>query len=444
MADGRGAGRRRDTPAYRRCTRSAALVRPGAAGGARPRSGGLAAGAMPDTMICRFIARRLVAADADRRAGRADAGPPGPARIVSRIPPRGARRHPRGRRGPQAGRGCRRAGRRRSRDLAEPATTRVKAKAAALGLLFGDRQGRGGLRSRRRGPDRAADRGSSPCRTWSSAAPPGSPPSSSGCWMTRRCAGRRSARWRPTTTPRRPRRSSDRYREPFARPSATTRSPRWRRGRRGHRRCWMRSATGPIPRRDVSTTIARQILAFGDPELTAALEQSGAVLRPTARDKTPLIAKYKSDPGRSPTSRRPTPTAAAPCSAGCAASATSSSIKGATSGPDLTGSDRANADYILENVLDPSASVGRDYTLTTVATPTAAWSPASSASRRRPRSVIQTASERITVPREDVEAIKASNDLDDAGRAARTAHAAGDPRPVRLPGDSTAGAARRR
>ena len=42
--------------------------------------------------------------------------------------------------------------------------------------------------------------------------------------------------------------------------------------------------------------------------------------------------------------------------------------QGGDVGPDLTGSDRANPDYILENVLDPSASVGRDYTLTTVAT----------------------------------------------------------------------------
>ena len=37
-------------------------------------------------------------------------------------------------------------------------------------------------------------------------------------------------------------------------------------------------------------------------------------------------------------------------------------------GPELTGSDRANPDYILENVLDPSAAVNRDYTMSNVAT----------------------------------------------------------------------------
>ncbi len=35
-------------------------------------------------------------------------------------------------------------------------------------------------------------------------------------------------------------------------------------------------------------------------------------------------------------------------------------------GPDITGSNRANLDYILENVLDPSAVVGRSYQMTTV------------------------------------------------------------------------------
>ena len=30
-------------------------------------------------------------------------------------------------------------------------------------------------------------------------------------------------------------------------------------------------------------------------------------------------------------------------------------------GPDLTGSNRKNLDYLLENVIDPSASVGSDF-----------------------------------------------------------------------------------
>ena len=42
--------------------------------------------------------------------------------------------------------------------------------------------------------------------------------------------------------------------------------------------------------------------------------------------------------------------------------------RGRPVGPNLTGSQRNNVDYVLENVLDPSAVVGRDYRLTTIAT----------------------------------------------------------------------------
>ena len=37
-------------------------------------------------------------------------------------------------------------------------------------------------------------------------------------------------------------------------------------------------------------------------------------------------------------------------------------------GPELTGSNRADLDYILSNVLDPSALIGKDYTAHVIAT----------------------------------------------------------------------------
>ena len=37
-------------------------------------------------------------------------------------------------------------------------------------------------------------------------------------------------------------------------------------------------------------------------------------------------------------------------------------------GPDLTGSNRADLDYVLSNVLDPSALIGKDYLAHVVAT----------------------------------------------------------------------------
>ena len=60
-------------------------------------------------------------------------------------------------------------------------------------------------------------------------------------------------------------------------------------------------------------------------------------------------------------------------------------------------------------MLDPSASVGKDYTLTTVATRDGRLVAGIVREQSPAGLVIQTPSERITVPREDVEAIKTSN-----------------------------------
>jgi putative heme-binding domain-containing protein len=165
---------------------------------------------------------------------------------------------------------------------------------------------------------------------------------------------------------------------------------------------------GTVPRRDVSTTAARQILAFGDPKLSESLEKSWGVLRPTARDKAPLIAKYKAilasadsppaDPDRGRT-----------LFGRMCGQCHRLYGQGGDVGPDLTGSDRANPDYILENALDPSASVGKDYRLATVATADGRLIAGIIREQSPAAVVIQTASERITVPRDDVEAIKTSD-----------------------------------
>ncbi len=157
----------------------------------------------------------------------------------------------------------------------------------------------------------------------------------------------------------------------------------------------------------MNTTIARQILAFGDARLTAALESAWGTLRPTAHDKAPLIAKYK---GILQSEQLPP----ADLDRGYALFGRMCGqchklfSEGGDVGPDLTGSDRANPDYILENVLDPSASVGKDYTLTTLATRDGRLVAGILREQSPTALVVQTASERITLPREDVEAIKTS------------------------------------
>jgi putative heme-binding domain-containing protein len=164
---------------------------------------------------------------------------------------------------------------------------------------------------------------------------------------------------------------------------------------------------GRIPRRDLSVSTARQLLAFTDLRIRPRLEAVWGKVQPTSTTKGALIGKYKAalastqDPTVDPARGR------AVFNRTCL-SCHKLFDAGGDVGPELTGSDRANPDYILENVLDPSAAVSRDYTLTSVAT-TDGRLVAGIIREQTPASlVIQTANERVVLPRDDVEAIKPS------------------------------------
>ncbi len=117
---------------------------------------------------------------------------------------------------------------------------------------------------------------------------------------------------------------------------------------------------GAIPRADLTAFHARQIRAFEDPELTEKLTAVWGELRESSEDKRQLVATLK-------TQLTPDTLAQANLSQGrllftgiCGACHTLYG-QGGKVGPDLTGSGRANLDYLLENISDPSAEVSADY-----------------------------------------------------------------------------------
>ena len=69
---------------------------------------------------------------------------------------------------------------------------------------------------------------------------------------------------------------------------------------------------------------------------------------------------------------------------------------------------RLTGHYILENVLDPSAAVAREYTLTNVATTDGRLISGIIREQNDRAMTIQTANERIVLPREDIEEVKPS------------------------------------
>jgi len=83
--------------------------------------------------------------------------------------------------------------------------------------------------------------------------------------------------------------------------------------------------------------------------------------------------------------------------------------EGTNIGPELTGSDRANLDYVLENVLDPSASVPVEYRVSTVATADGRVLSGMIQQQDEKTLAIRTTNDRVVLPREDVAELKTSN-----------------------------------
>ncbi len=166
-------------------------------------------------------------------------------------------------------------------------------------------------------------------------------------------------------------------------------------------------AGGAVPRTDISAFTARQLQDLGDAEVRRRLKEAWGEIRQTSKNKQQLIAKYKKDL---------TPGAIAKADLGNGRALYSKTCmkchrlfgEGGQIGPDITGSNRANLDYILENLLDPSAAIGKDYQLTNVVTVNGRLISGIIVERTARAVTIQTQNERVVASKEDIDEIEAS------------------------------------
>src|SRR5205823_2940427 len=160
-----------------------------------------------------------------------------------------------------------------------------------------------------------------------------------------------------------------------------------------------------VPRGDVSAYAARQIFALGDAKATDRLRAVWGEVRDTNPKKQEQLAKYKA---------QLTPAAlknANPANGRLVFTKTCQQChrlygEGGTIGPDLTGSNRGDLDYLLANVIDPSAEVGRDYRMSVVRTKDDRVITGIVTERTPGRVVVQTATERVVLAPDDVEGVK--------------------------------------
>ena len=125
-------------------------------------------------------------------------------------------------------------------------------------------------------------------------------------------------------------------------------------------------AKNSIPHDDLSAYQARQVRSLGDESLTSRLAAVWGEQRDSPADAKERIAILKAQ-------YTPEALAMANRSEGRAvfvkvcASCHNLYGQGGAIGPDLTGSGRDNIDYLLENIVDPSATVSADYKVAVVA-----------------------------------------------------------------------------
>jgi putative heme-binding domain-containing protein len=123
-------------------------------------------------------------------------------------------------------------------------------------------------------------------------------------------------------------------------------------------------ASGAIPRGDLGAFLARKLEQLGDEELTRRLGEVWGVVRSSGADRRTQIEALKAKlgaelhtadlaRGREVFART------------CQQCHTLFGVGGAV-GPDLTGANRADLEYLLSNVLDPNAVIGAEYRATLV------------------------------------------------------------------------------
>ena len=124
-------------------------------------------------------------------------------------------------------------------------------------------------------------------------------------------------------------------------------------------------AAGKLPRGELTSFHARQIRGFNDAALTKRLGEVWGVSRDSDAEKLAQMARWKNRLTPAVLKQADQTKGRALYNKVCAACHILNG-EGGKIGPELTGSGRDNLDYLLQNILDPSAAVAREFQLVTL------------------------------------------------------------------------------
>lgn len=157
-----------------------------------------------------------------------------------------------------------------------------------------------------------------------------------------------------------------------------------------------------ISRADLTAFTARQLQSLGDEKLSARVAKLWGTVRTTPADKAKLIADYRKK-------LPPAALASADLTLGRAvyqktcANCHQLFDAGGAIGPNLTGAQRTNLDYLLENIVDPSASVGRDFQVQVITTDSGRTLTGIVVAENANAVTLQTQNEKLVIPLTEIE-----------------------------------------
>ena len=159
---------------------------------------------------------------------------------------------------------------------------------------------------------------------------------------------------------------------------------------------------GQVPLKDLTAFHARQIRSYQDPTLTKMVTEVWGDVRDSPAEKIAKIAQWKTqltqqvlDQADQANGRLLYQNLCATCHV--------LNGEGGRIGPELTGSNRDNLDYLLQNIGDPGSVVAKDYQLTTLTMKDARVLAGFIRSKNDRTLTLQTLAESITVPLSDID-----------------------------------------
>jgi putative membrane-bound dehydrogenase-like protein len=159
---------------------------------------------------------------------------------------------------------------------------------------------------------------------------------------------------------------------------------------------------GQIDKADLSAELARQLHNLNDDEINELLTEMWGQVRTSAEDKLKLIEEYKELLTSPAANQADVELGRAVFVRTCQQCHTLYGV-GNNIGPDLTGSNRSDVNYLLTNIVDPSALISKEYQTSVVITDSGRVLTGIIASENDDSITLRTTTETVVVPKEEIE-----------------------------------------